>query len=127
MRVTRLLPRSGQAERGVAFPPSPRGGERRGFGGRAPISPVRSGCAWTTRGLLFGSLDQEGPLRQMMLMRGQQRLFGGRFASQLVTAHFMAIEVDLAPHQPVLPSGRNEEFVTQEFDLSVLVGLPHVD
>ena len=54
----RFLPRSGQAERGVAFPPSPRGGERRGFGGGAPISPVRYGvderrvfffAAWTRK------------------------------------------------------------------------------
>jgi hypothetical protein len=38
-----FLPRSGQAERGVVFPPSPCGGEQRGFGGGAPISPVRYG------------------------------------------------------------------------------------
>src|SRR4051812_9961160 len=48
----RLLPRSGQAERGVAFPPSPRGGERRGFGGGAPISPVRM-VACGQRGVFF--------------------------------------------------------------------------
>jgi hypothetical protein len=47
----RFLPRSGQAERGEAFPPSPCGGEQRGFGGGAPISPVRYGVA--TRRVFF--------------------------------------------------------------------------
>ena len=63
----------------------------------------------------------------MVLMRGQQRLLGRGFAPQPVTAHFMAIEIDLAPDQPVLPGPIDQELVAQELDLSVLVGEPQVD
>ena len=66
-------------------------------------------------------------LRQMVLMRGQKRLVGGGLAPQPVATHFVPIEIDLAPDQPVLPGRIDQELVPQELDLSVLVGETQVD
>ena len=108
------------------FPPSPCGGEQRGFGGGAPISPVRSGRS-SRAGLFWRSADQELSLRQLVLVRGDQGLVGRRFAAQPIATQLVPIEIDFAADQPVLPGRVDEEFVPQDFDLSVGVGESQVD
>jgi hypothetical protein len=69
---------SGQAERGEMFPPSPRGGERRGFGGGAPIRPVRptvaaiSRCFSSGRFLFASSEEASAPTGNLLFVGGSQ-------------------------------------------------------
>jgi hypothetical protein len=51
----------------------------------------------------------------------------GCFSPQLVTTHFVAIEIDLAPHQPVEPMRIDEELMAQELDLPLSVGQAQID